>query len=114
MPAKAGIYESVKLVRCQSMRCPCLYILASKPNGTMYVGVTNDVIRRIWEHKSDVIDGFTKQYGVHTLVYAEFHETMPDAILREKQIKKWRRAWKIDLIERNNPRWCDLYEQMLE
>ncbi|MBI2347050.1 MAG: GIY-YIG nuclease family protein [Deltaproteobacteria bacterium] len=68
--------------------------------------------RRLWEHKSDVADGFTKAYGVHRLVYAEFHETMPEAILREKRIKKWRRAWKIELIERGNPRWRDLYEDM--
>ena len=72
MPAEAGIHEPVTLVRCQSMRRPCLYILASKPNGTLYVGVTNDVIRRIWEHKSDVVDGFTKQYGMHTLYMQSF------------------------------------------
>ncbi len=64
---------------------PCVYVLAGKPNGTLYVGVTSDIARRTWEHKSDAIDGFTKKYGIHTLVYVEFHETMPDAILREKQ-----------------------------
>lgn len=92
------------------MRKPCLYILASKPHGTIYVGVTNDGIRRVWEHKSDAVDGFTRKYAVHRLVYAEFHETMPEAILREKQIKKWRRAWKVELIERSNPSWEDLYD----
>jgi putative endonuclease len=81
----------------------CVYILASKQNGTLYIGVTSDLARRAWEHKSDVVDSFTKRYGVHRLVYAEFHETMPAAILREKQMKKWRRAWKLDLIERDNP-----------
>ncbi|MBI4185326.1 MAG: GIY-YIG nuclease family protein [Proteobacteria bacterium] len=91
---------------------PCVYILASKRNGTLYVGVTNDVVRRVWEHKSGTVGGFTKTYGVHRLVHAEFHETMPEAILREKRIKKWRRAWKIELIERGNPQWRDLYEDM--
>ncbi|WP_142850531.1 GIY-YIG nuclease family protein [Telmatospirillum sp. J64-1] len=95
------------------MKRPCVYILASKPNGTLYVGVTNDLIRRVWEHKSGVADGFTSKYGVHTLVHAEFHETMPEAILREKQVKKWRRAWKVALIERANPRWQDLYDSIL-
>ena len=95
------------------MRRPCVYILASKRNGTLYVGVTNDIARRSWEHKSDAADGFTKEHGVHRLVHAEFHETMPDAILREKQIKKWRRAWKLDLIERANPQWRDLYDDLL-
>jgi putative endonuclease len=76
---------------------PCVYVLASKRNGTLYVGVTSDVVRRVWEHKNNVIEGFTKTYGIHTLVYYEFHETMPDAILREKQMKRWSRAWKIEL-----------------
>ena len=92
---------------------PCVYILANKRNGTLYVGVTNDIARRSWEHRSDTVDGFTKRYGVHRLVYAEFHETMPDAILREKRIIKWRRAWKLDLVERSNPQWRDLYSEVL-
>ncbi len=96
-----------------SMRQPCVYILASKLRGTLYVGVTSDVIRRVWEHKTDAIEGFTRKYGVHTLVHAEFHAAMPDAILREKQIKKWNRLWKIALIERDNPTWRDLYEDFL-
>jgi len=95
------------------MKRACVYILASRRNGTLYVGVTNDISRRGCEHKSDVADGFTKEYGVHRLVYTEFHETMPDAILREKQIKKWRRAWKLDLIERENPQWRDLYDDVM-
>ncbi|MGE5517783.1 MAG: GIY-YIG nuclease family protein [Bacteroidota bacterium] len=88
---------------------PCVYILASGKNGTLYVGTSNDLARRISEHKSDAMAGFTKRYGVHTLVYAEFHDTMPLAITREKQIKKWRRDWKIALIEKENPTWRDLY-----
>ncbi len=92
---------------------PFIYILASKRNATLYVGVTSDVARRVWEHKSDSVEGFTKRYGVRRLVYAEFHETMPEAILREKHIKKWRRGWKLELIERSNPEWRDLYDDIL-
>jgi putative endonuclease len=94
------------------MKGPRVYILASKPNGTLYVGVTADILRRVWEHKSDAVAGFTKTYGVHLLVHVEFFGTMPDAILREKQIKKWRRTWKVELIERANPQWRDLYEEV--
>jgi putative endonuclease len=94
-------------------KCPCVYILASKRNGTLYVGVTSDIARRSWEHKSEAVDSFTKRYAIHRLVYAEFHESMLEAILREKQIKKWRRAWKLELIERNNPQWRDLYSEIL-
>ncbi len=92
------------------MKRPCVYILASERNGTIYIGVTSDIVRRVWEHKSGAVDGFSKKYGVHLLVYFEFHETMADAILREKQIKKWRRAWKLELIERDNPQWHDRYD----
>jgi putative endonuclease len=92
---------------------PCVYILASGRNGTLYVGVTSDIARRAWEHRSDAVDGFTKRYGVHRLVYVEFHPTMPEAILREKQIKKWRRVWKLQLIERDNPRWRNLYDDLM-
>jgi len=92
---------------------PCIYILASKRHGTLYVGVTNDVVRRVWEHRTDAVDGFTRRYDVHTLVYVEFHETMAATILREKQIKTWKRQWKIELIERGNATWRDLYEDLL-
>jgi putative endonuclease len=92
---------------------PCVYILASERNGTLYTGVTSDIARRAWLHKSNEVDGFTKRYGVHRLVYAEFHQTMYDAIVREKQIKKWRRAWKLALIEQANPQWLDLYEKLM-
>ncbi len=95
------------------MRQPCVYILTSGRNGTLYVGVTSDIAKRAWVHRADFIDGFSKRYGIHRLVYVEFHAAMPDAILREKQIKKWRRAWKLDLIERDNPQWRDLYDDLL-
>jgi putative endonuclease len=92
---------------------PCVYILASQRNGTLYVGVTSDVARRVWQHRSNAVSGFVGDYGVYRLVFVEFHETMADAILREKRIKKWRRAWKLELIERQNPQWRDLYDQVL-
>ena len=90
------------------MKQPCVYILASARNGTLYVGVTSDLTRRAWQHKSGAVEGFTKRYDVHRLVHAEFHAMMADAILREKRIKKWRRAWKIRLIQETNPDWRDL------
>jgi putative endonuclease len=89
---------------------PCVYILASQRNGTLYVGVTSDLVKRIWEHKNDTTDGFTKEYGVQILVYYELHVDMLAAITREKQIKKWNRVWKIELIESTNPGWQDLWE----
>ena len=90
----------------------CDQFLASGRVGTLYVGVTSDLARRVWQHKSGVVEGFTKCYGVHNLVFAEFHDTMEDAILREKRVKKWRREWKIKLIEEANPEWRDLYDQI--
>ncbi|MBF0128937.1 MAG: GIY-YIG nuclease family protein [Alphaproteobacteria bacterium] len=95
------------------MKRPCLYILASKQNGTLYIGVTSDLVRRVWEHKNNILDGFTKTYSIHILVYYELHETMPAAILREKQMKRWNRAWKIELIQRSNPQWRDLYQDVI-
>jgi putative endonuclease len=86
-----------------------VYILASQPNGTLYTGVTNDLVRRVWEHKQGLMQGFTTEYRVKTLVYFEAHPTMPDAIVREKRIKKWRRAWKLGLITGANPAWRELY-----
>src|SRR3990172_8601061 len=88
---------------------PAVYILASKRNGTLYIGVTSDLVKRVWQHKNDVVEGFTKKYGVHTLVYYELHASMNEAITREKQLKKWNRAWKIALIEKQNPEWVDLW-----
>ena len=92
-------------------KSPCVYIVASRPNGTLYIGVTSDLHGRISEHKQDLFEGFTKRYSVHHLVYYEMHETMPAAILREKQIKEWKRAWKIRLIESMNPEWIDLFNE---
>lgn len=95
------------------MKQPCVYILASQRNGTLYAGVTSDLIKRVWEHKNDLAEGFTKKYGVHLLVYFERHEEMGSAISREKQIKKWNRSWKLRLIEDHNPDWDDLYESLI-
>jgi putative endonuclease len=94
-------------------RQPCVYLLASKCNGTLYTGVTSSLTKRIWEHKNNFVDGFTKKYGVHTLVWYELHETMESAIRREKAIKNWKRAWKIKTIEEVNPEWRDLYPDLL-
>jgi len=91
---------------------PAVYILSNYKNGTLYIGVTSDLIKRIYEHKSHAVDGFTKRYGVDKLVYYELHNSMEEAILREKQLKKWRRAWKIELIESFNPEWEDLYNTL--
>ena len=91
---------------------PCVYILASKRNGTLYIGVTSDLFIRVGTHKQDLIEGFTKRYGVHRLVYYEMHETMEAAILREKRLKKWNRAWKLRLIEGMNPEWEDLFDEL--
>jgi len=88
-------------------------MLASRRNGTLYVGVTNDVMRRTWEHKNDLIEGFTRKYGVHILVWYEWHNDINAAILREKRIKRWNRAWKIELIEKQNSGWNDLYDRLL-
>lgn len=96
------------------MRQPCVYILASGWNGTLYVGVTSDLVKRIWEHKSDLVPSFTNKYRVHDLVWFEQHQSMESAILREKAIKEWKRAWKIELIETANPEWRDLYPGLLE
>jgi putative endonuclease len=92
---------------------PAIYILASRPNGTLYVGVTADLIQRIWQHKNNSVEGFTQKYGVHTLVYFEQHSTMHDAISREKQIKAGSRAKKVALIMSMNPHWEDLYPGLL-
>jgi len=91
------------------MKSCYVYILASKRNGTLYIGVTSDLIKRIYEHKNSLIDGFTKKYNVHLLVYYEQFLDTYSAIYREKQLKHWRRKWKLQLIEKNNPNWRDLY-----
>lgn len=90
-----------------------VYIMASKRNGTLYIGVTSDLAKRVYEHKNDFVDGFTKRYGVHTLVYYEVGESQDGSLWREKNLKSWRRRWKIRLIESVNPEWRDLYEEIL-
>lgn len=92
------------------MRSYYVYILASQRNGTLYVGVTSNLARRVWEHQEHLTPGFTSKYGVTRLVWYEEYSDISDAILREKQLKRWRRAWKLRLIEENNPQWLDLYE----
>jgi putative endonuclease len=89
-----------------------VYVLASDRNGTLYIGVTSDLIRRIHEHKNDVVDGFTKTYGVHRLVHFEIFSTAETAIQREKNLKHWIRQWKVELIEKSNPTWRDLYDEI--
>ena len=89
------------------------YILASKRNGTLYVGVTSNLIKRVWEHKNELVDGFTKKYQIKTLVYFESCSSIEEAIKREKQLKKWKRDWKINLIEKENPLWKDLYGEII-
>ena len=85
----------------------------NRDNGTLYVGVTSDLVQRIWQHKSDLVDGFTHRYGVHTLVWFEAHESMESAIAREKAIKEWKREWKLELIEKVNPTWRDFYDEIV-
>ena len=95
------------------MKQPCVYLMASSRNGTLYVGVTSDLVKRVWQHKENLVEGFTKQYDVHMLVWYELHDTMESAIAREKAIKKWNRAWKLKTIELLNPLWRDLYPEIL-
>ena len=95
------------------MKQPCVYILANTARGTLYIGVTSDLIKRVWEHKQDLVDGFTKTHQTHLLVYFEQTDDMLTAITREKQLKKWNRAWKIELIEKENSDWRDLYLDLI-
>ena len=96
----------------ERIRQPATYILASQPYGTLYVGVTSNLPQRIWQHRNGLAEGFTQRYSVHQLVYYELHESMLEAITREKQLKAWKRAWKIRLIEEGNPRWLDLWDEI--
>jgi putative endonuclease len=88
--------------------------MTNKPNGTLYIGVTNDLVRRIYEHRNKLINGFTKKYNLRKLIYFEVFDRIEDAILREKRLKKWNRQWKIELIEKTNPNWIDLYERLVD
>jgi putative endonuclease len=94
------------------VRVPAVYILATKPCGTLYIGVTSDLDKRIWEHRNDAVEGFSKRYRVHRLVHFEQFRSMVEAIEREKELKKWRRAWKIALVEQTNPEWRDLWQEI--
>ena len=97
-----------------TLKHPAVYILASQRNGTLYIGVTSDLLQRVWQHKQGQVEGFTKKHNVHLLVYYEYHEDMDSAIRREKQMKEWKRDWKLQLIEKHNPDWNDLYENVRE
>lgn len=94
-------------------RQPTVYILTSKRNGTLYIGVTSNLRKRVWEHKHDLVDGFTKRYQTHDLVFYELHDDISAAISREKQLKKWNRKWKLQLIEQSNPTWKDLWSEII-
>jgi len=104
IPAQAGIQKSMKSY--------FVYILANKRNGTLYIGVTNDLVRRVYEHKQGMVEGFTKKYSVKQLVFFEETNDVESAITREKRLKKWNRRWKIELIEKQNPDWKDLYNEI--
>ncbi len=90
-----------------------VYVLASRMNGTLYIGVTDDLVKRVYEHKHDLAEGFTKKYGVHSLVHYEITNDVNEAILREKKLKRWKREWKVSLIEKANPDWKDLYDRLV-
>lgn len=90
-----------------------VYIMTNRPDGTLYVGVTSDLAQRVWQHREGAVEGFTRRYGLKRLVYAEQHDTMESAIVRERRLKHWPRAWKIRLIVTDNPEWDDLYERIL-
>jgi len=105
-------FGKLSMTRCFSMKTYCVYILASRKNGTLYMGVTGDLIKRVYEHKQKFVKGFTADYNVHQLVYYEQTESVESAILREKQLKNWHRQWKINLINQHNPMWDDLYSSI--
>ena len=109
VPAKAG----TQCLMSTASKQPCVYILASHRNGTLYVGVTSNLLQRVWQHKSDFILGFTRGHQVHALVWFEQHRTMESALTREKALKKWNRNWKLELIEKGNPYWRDLYSELI-
>ena len=94
------------------MTKPCVYIMTNKRNGTLYTGVTSNLVQRVWQHKNNLVEGFTKRYGTHTLVWYETRDTMSEAIMREKRIKEWKRTWKLEMISAFNPDWIDLYDDL--
>jgi len=109
----AGLVPAIPISDTRHMRQYYLYILASRPGGVLYVGVTNDLVRRVYEHKNGFVPGFTKRYHVHKLVYYEVYSSIHDALQREKNMKHWPRAWKTRLILQANPTWRDLYEEII-
>jgi putative endonuclease len=92
---------------------PAVYILSNCKNGTLYIGVTSNLVQRVYQHKHDLVDGFSKKYQTHKLVYYEIHASMESAILKEKQLKRWERQWKVRIIDKSNPEWKDLYSELL-
>ena len=92
---------------------PAIYILTNRPNGVLYVGVTSDLIKRVWQHRNDAVEGFSQRYQLHLLVHFERHQSMIEAIEREKELKKWRREWKVALVEKANPEWRDLWPDLI-
>ena len=109
IPAKARIQR----LAMRGKQQPAVYILARERNGTLYIGVTSDLIQRMWQHRTDAADGFSKRHKAHKLVYFEPHQSIADAILREKRLKKWNRAWELELVEKDNPYWRDLYPEIV-
>ena len=103
----------LEISRIDMQKQPAVYILSNKRNGTLYTGVTSDLIKRIWQHRNEHVDGFSKKYSTHLLVYYEVHDDIVNAITREKQIKAWKREWKINVIEEFNPYWRDLYPEII-
>ncbi len=101
------------IIKEDNMKQPAVYILASQKSGTLYIGVTSNLVKRIWQHKNHIVSGFTEQYEVNQLVYFEQFDDMENAIIREKQLKAWNRAWKVRLIEKTNPNWLDLYDEIV-
>ena len=112
IPAEAGI-QCARLNAPMDEKQPAVYILASARNGTLYIGVTSDLVKRIWQHKNNCVPGFTERHGVHILVLYEMHASMEAAIVREKRLKKWERMWKLRLIEEQNPQWRDLWSDII-
>ena len=110
----AGLVPAIHVPHDSCMRRGYIYILASGPNGVLYVGVTNDLVRRIYEHRNELVPGFTKKYGIKRLVYFEQFDDIETAIQREKNIKHWSRQWKVRLILANNPEWNDLYDSIAQ
>jgi putative endonuclease len=108
----AGLVPAIHVLQTAPMRLGYVYFLTNRPNGILYVGVTSDLVRRVYEHRTGVIDGFTRRYSLKRLVYFEIFDDIQTAIQREHNIKHWSRAWKVRLILANNPDWLDLYDQL--